>query len=519
MVSIDIEPIHGENSNCIEDLVITVAKWKNRDYELMYLDSWGFDYNVHDEYELISNKISENNGNHQELLSKFHGINVYMNDSINREEIIEFFERKISESIPIAIVVDTYYCSWMKHLYSKVHQDHVILLTGIDLSTREIQLIDGAIKVNSKIEELKKMYLEIVIMFEFEEVEKFEIESIYSEVLKHIPKNQDIKKLELLKADFRNMDIIKEIDKSEDALFSSELIIKINDISRDRLKFAEALEYIKRVYNTTLLDEWHGKMKEVGFKWNMIRGRIIKALYEGEYDKHLKKIYSIISNIVEEELEVLEGIQCSICSKSSYLNNNPKYITKLKNTVEEESYSKENIMIDLEKYFNNKGFGPNKDACFSTGGGIHLIDNFKNMDFYRWEDLKFIIPSMTDVKFDNIVCKGQKIDIPEGKYSKIYFVGSSEWGNYIDEVEVIYEKETHIEDICFTDWGAQKAKFPREKAIWSGQGAVVENEKIQYYINVSIFMNYINVEKDKVLKGIILPECSNMHIFSMTIVK
>lgn len=123
-------PYHNNTYNCVQDIVYTLSRFYQCDYQMLLLESWGFQYN--ESAGRLSTRLKfawEGNFKRREyLLSKFHGISfVYdSNDISYLDKMNSYLEQE-----RIGIYWDSFYCKWLPS-YQKMHGGHLCLVTDYD---------------------------------------------------------------------------------------------------------------------------------------------------------------------------------------------------------------------------------------------------------------------------------------------------------------------------------------------------------------------------------------------------
>ena len=135
-VSLEIEPFFDRYTprSCDDNIMISVAKWKNQNYALMYSDQWRFDFttkkigNIFDKTELASRLYYLGDLNTAGIFFYCTGIEIISMEIACAESFIN----KLRAGNPVAAKLDTYYLPWHEKLYKKVHSEHSCLFVGYD---------------------------------------------------------------------------------------------------------------------------------------------------------------------------------------------------------------------------------------------------------------------------------------------------------------------------------------------------------------------------------------------------
>lgn len=105
---LNIEPQKGIN-DCIADQIITVAKWLNIDYELMFSETWNFKYKLKiNDNDLIGKRFGTGSSEIFSLLEKYHGIKMNYHKYTENSKIIEIIHNNITNHMPILILMDSF---------------------------------------------------------------------------------------------------------------------------------------------------------------------------------------------------------------------------------------------------------------------------------------------------------------------------------------------------------------------------------------------------------------------------
>ena len=122
-----IKPLNDKYLSCQQALIASYATFIKRSYEMIFAESWGFEYNS--KLDSIGQGISPGYRNVRiENLRKFHGINTEITSLASVEDLFVWYYEKIKSS-PIIIDIDAYCCPW-NICYKKYHNLHYIMILG-----------------------------------------------------------------------------------------------------------------------------------------------------------------------------------------------------------------------------------------------------------------------------------------------------------------------------------------------------------------------------------------------------
>lgn len=188
-----------------------------------------------------------------------------------------------------------------------------------------------------------------------------------------------------------------------------------------------------------------------------------------------------------------------------------------------DSSSNNYTYLNIKDYFNNEGFGLSlSEKCTAdiTGEGTYFLFNgIPEEEVWQAGKMKFhFVNKEADGQMDNISCSGQVIEVPENCYSRIMFLGCSEFGHYSELFEVNYaDGKTENIKVSFSDF--YQAPVFNEKIAWSGQAAHRKDGNARLHnFNARIFAAQYPIDKSGKLTAVKLPQRRNIHIFAITLI-
>ena len=151
-----IEKLRDSNFSfhCFDDNISTITHWLNRDYEIMYLGSWNFEY---------SKIVEDKNGfgvpnfgrwakyNSHILLYRFTKYD-YLKDLLGLElnykkndlsSLLQDIQYQLHLGRPVFLSVDCYWTPWDSGYQVNHNDGHISLVTSIDLEAKELRCVDG----------------------------------------------------------------------------------------------------------------------------------------------------------------------------------------------------------------------------------------------------------------------------------------------------------------------------------------------------------------------------------------
>lgn len=190
--------------------------------------------------------------------------------------------------------------------------------------------------------------------------------------------------------------------------------------------------------------------------------------------------------------------------------------------------TKDFTILDISSFFNNDGIASFKHpryGNFDNHSGIYgatypleELQNYMNENGrLEVDDIPFVLKGLEGHMRNNTALQGEKIYLPEGRYSYIYFLGSSEHGSFRMPVTFEYsDGSRQTDDSGFSDWcqGPQLGEKIACKMPYR-----YDSNGSRQSITCYLFMQTLKLAPKKELITILLPRKNTMHIFAITLRK
>lgn len=303
MKILKINPDRDENRNCIEDQIVSIAKWWKTSNELMYSEDWGF--LIKDgTHKRLGESICPNKGNKILLLEEYHRIKITQQKIYNFNEVMELAQRELLLARPLIISISSFWCPWDKG-FEKYDIPHSIIVTGINESKKQVYFTDAFNDVQNVM--LSFDYLKDKVGMDcatFELLAK--PKSLYNQkafstflyklidqgIIEHITEfSQMVKK---------SMDINLEVKGYEEIWWRAPIFNNITELIKGRIMFSRFLLYINIDKNALI--------QEIVYEWQIIRGLFIKALHVANSFEILSKISERLCKIAEKEEKIIKEL-------------------------------------------------------------------------------------------------------------------------------------------------------------------------------------------------------------------
>lgn len=506
---------------CFDDCVATVAKKENIDYQMMYLNYINFIYDYDKALEnrkVITGIVRDNNEKSflYELLEKHHGL-ILKEHKIG---MIEMAYKSITEEIRkgkmVFVRLDSFYCEW-DVLYNKEHTKHMGLCIGYD--DEKVFLCDpfyGIECIEMDISNFK--VANQGIFFTYEVVNKKADSAIInnkSKILNSLVKDNAFEKRLYYIKKFAEaygtfFSYKNEYQDFNEAMLSFDVIL---DIIIKTSKYFNFLKYLK-----SPTDEIRAIMTEIIGSWVVIKNTLFKGFFK-QNDDVGKKIEKRLNEIIIKEQEIV-AYMCVTEGNEKKIQNNLCYEEnkrKVSNT-EEDIYT-----VDIESALNNNSFGNWEDQnCWADFSGLdEFLQCTIDERFIKHNGYKLFTYITADNTFDNIECDGQNIKIDSDNiFNKIGFIAVSEFGETIDVLKLKYSSGV-IEKVHINVTDVNLEPMYCEEIIWRGVTYQRDekgkcNKRLE---NAHLFWIEYNIVQKENIKEIILPECSNLHIYGIYLFK
>lgn len=522
-----INPIRSDRfgyttTYCMEDCIATISNYENREYQMMFLESYKFNYDIEitkknkEVFEGIT--IIAKDFDHLKL---FHGIVLHQKEKTNIKELIEVVKLELAQKRTIILNTDAFYCPWDELAYQKFHNSHAALAIGIDnefiylcdpfhekveekLSLKEL---DRACKwyITYKLESVNFTRTDIKNIFYKEVVVKKELEKVF----------QNFK--DLSHAFFNYFNQESELDSDEKFELCQQ---SLHIILLQRTKNLSFMKYllINENYSFSPFQE---KAERIIQAWVIVKNMLVKAYFSKianineKIGQKIFDIYILEKNFYEEIVEkIYNNSGCAGSEIDSEL---------VKNNCDKMAITqKEQYFVNLSDFLNNSGFGSrNNKECKSNFTGINEFIEFDNIKKELViNGIKFRTAINPSDDYDNISCNKQSIEVSSDFiHDSLFLLATSEFGDTFESIKVFYENG-NVQEIYvkLTDFIAKPVYG--ETIAWKGKTYWKENKNSDFSLRfpeVYLFSCQYKLLGNSKVKSLLLPNCNNMHVFAITL--
>lgn len=527
---IDLQPLHEEGRDCLEDAIITAAMCINKEYELAFSEAWNFALRRKETSAsgLLGTRIFSNIGNIRGLLKKYYGVVVNAHSEKDPMKVIEEIKYELAIGRPVLILLDCFNCPW-HNSYKKNHSNHACLVTGF--VENDLYCIDSQPVNTGSVLTLENFINGFIGYSTFsvisEEREEFNLKKcIEDRLLKLYTNSTDssaFNDIRRLSQEIADINLTEEFNGYTE-IWRVPLLSNLHQVTGGRKHYAKFLYYLCAHYRIDALFHISEQLEYISSAWSKARALLIKSSIMNSKNS----INHTVSNIIMETADIEEKVACEL---EELINNKNEYtfcklspVKYTNNRLRANNEISAYTFLDLQNFFNSKGIGSedvneyNKADLSSTGYFI-LNNNLCDDSVWNVGQMKFKFPRINGTDYDNISCCGQTIDIGNEEYEHIMFLGTSEWGSYKEKIKMNFTNgRTGFYELAISDWAVMPVF--NEEIAWEGNGAYRNNNSIELTNEkVRIFAKTSYMGRRGLISSITLPDCQGIHLFAITLAK
>ncbi|RCX18415.1 hypothetical protein DFR58_105179 [Anaerobacterium chartisolvens] len=534
MLYLDIKLEQPQEMFCEEALLATVSFWLKRRYDMIFSRFWSFGLlpAAPNNSSAIFDRIFIEDNDYASLLEQYHGIQLTFMGIEGVEDIIGIAYRELKKGFPIAVNFNNKYYPWTPENTKGESLYYPCLVTGISDDNEGIYCID--------IHDFKKPAIipKDVFIKAYKDCVTF---SIVDDEKNDIDWRAVIKSNTSSLLENNSFESIREFSKlianpdnyALEISGNGNLGEKIKYTYHSRYFFSHFFTYLINYHNAHVLSECRDRFIFLSNQWLSLWGLVTATVYrqklngamdvtsQGSFIRKLETASAKLCNIADIEqslcddlIKIIEGR-----SVSSQVADSSANITAQTDGLQEYRF------VDISGFLNNEGFysdiGEYTEASLTSTGQVFLTHGLPSDDIWNFQGMRFKFPQPVDNKTDNISCAGQKINLENGCFSCIMLMGCAEWGHYSELLEIRYLDGTvsHV-PLEFTDWTYPESHFG-EIVVWEGMCAEKDRDGVlrSSMLKGHLYARALNLNPIRQLDYIRLPDCSNIHLFAITLAK
>lgn len=286
--------------NCLESYATSVVKWLGRDYDMMFAESWNYRFEGDDSNACCKSGSYISLGKHNDswnLLERYHGVKFKFNEPENSINVLNILRKELEEERPVIIKMDSYWCTYLKQTYHKLHEEHSVLVVGLDEEAGLIHCrdheTDGANLTIGDFQQGLGFYLTYEITGC--EVSEFDWKEILSTTLDNLRTTNTL--------------IEKEVHCS---VKHAPLYLNFLNIANSRITFSKTLRFLAIRNNVHALIPLADQLDDAGEKWNTVRRMLIKLTFMLHHSQLHNRIGIELDELVNEERSIAAQLKVII---------------------------------------------------------------------------------------------------------------------------------------------------------------------------------------------------------------
>lgn len=528
---LNVEPYHNDYAHCLDECMISVAaNYYRRNFILMYSQAWGFSFVENfNQSDNAGYSLEAERGAIYEFLSLYHGVQVTFVNKPEAVQVKNIIINELNNNKPVGVSMDTYYYSWDPN--KNQHGKHWFLITGVDTQKELFYCTDPFFQKRDEILDFKDFidgYLGVHFTFNLvkDEITEYSWKDIIIHTIDRIS-GSDQQGISIFDNMLRYADYVeKNVCLSNETSGKGRIVdlpiyVALQAISRGRKQYALFLENVAHKYNINELYEIADKLKHASTKWDVVRGIMVKGIVASNESIIKGKLPPRIRDIANFEKDTFNLLKKIVMASINIDNELIRDMDKKSLWIENIDNSRDYIYLNLDKYFNNNGFGSmlNKETTANLNGtGLFFVEeDIPAEEIWHIEDMSFKFPKHLEGANDNVACSEQFIEVPNVKGNTLMILATADFGSFNDLMTIKY-KDGSSEQISISCTELIFEPMYGECVAWEGR-ACERNENTVHIHNsrVKIFAKNYRLKKSGIITGIELPYLPNIHIFSMTL--
>ena len=493
---------------CWDNALLSYSKMTGQNYEKTYARYWRFDYAKKNETlgqgMLLEHHMRESLKETCKTEFKI----IYYEDF---QELLNVISVNLKNNILTLIHIDNFYTPW-NGMYHIMHTQHIVLVSDLDTASKKIHLVD-----TDFVDEVYEVEFEVLtdackFYVEFNKLGE-DTETPGELLLKYTNCGNliDTKMFngirefaEDFKKYFDHQIEYRPPYGEEDVLYSP-LIMGIRKVIMGRDLFNTFLHSAGNDLNLNFEPVEH-LLLTISSRWNNIITMLYKQMILNWRMNMNESISKFICDIADLE-EQAYHLMLQIIDK--------KNDTRVHNKIKPEP---DNFyVVPLSRYFNNKGLaaeaGELNHDLTGTSEYVVVKPEYQNKLYENGSEFFYI-----DLRGEcnNVICEAQQIQIhTDIKYNGMSVLVCSDWGTNYEMIEC-FDHNGYSEKVYISGFNINELHKKYEHTIKVGASYHAVSHEMIRQENVFTY-NQIYFDKGMEIDKIVLPYCSNLHIFSIVL--
>ncbi|MDQ0272963.1 hypothetical protein J2S17_004857 [Cytobacillus purgationiresistens] len=297
-----MEPVQDKRHHCYEAVQVTIAKWWNLEYYLLYSKSWGFEHvkfnHIHP--ELLGNRIYNGSQNVLDVELQI-GMKIEQVNTNNFSQLKELITSEVKKGAPSIINMDAFFCPFHP-VYQKQHLSHDFIILGIEdnvLTCLDPKFHLHHKKINLNFLEGKDVTVSTVKKSNVSQCNYTQLikASLNQQIEKKISTFESIKNFAYEVRD--GINIKDELDGFP--LNTAPLIFQLSNTQYNREKFSIFLTYTNSKVNNPYIEAAINITNQVANDWKTVEHLILKSAFQKNPQNLFNRISDYLFSIYENE--------------------------------------------------------------------------------------------------------------------------------------------------------------------------------------------------------------------------
>lgn len=528
----DVQLVKTREMFCEESAIASFAKWKNRNYEMMYVGmcNFVFDYDRAVKEKKVG-KFLDCGYSTEDIyraVEKYHGIKVESKICEEGQIPSEIFSEYLKKEVLCTVSLPYSCCAWTEGGEDK-DEDNFLMLVGfekdyfycinIHLNDPEVHTVSFK-EINSVYQNNSEHFYQTyqIVVDEDKECSVDDFIRFIKNSDYYLKSNEKVGQMREFAESIETFFDLNEEIKDEPFRFYIPILINVTHIVRGRLLLAETLEYIYMLTNDPTAKKLAIEFRVLGAGWKEFRTMLDKMIVkisvsskkQSNGQKKNLRLASCVKKIMDEEYQFIQ----SLCNNELQLLD--EFVVR-----DDEGYkniTKDIIECRIEQYYNNSAFAScieNNENADLTGHNEFWVDENIATDgvkLYIGGYETYIRKNANCNCNDNVLCNSQEISLIRGKYKKLIITGCAEWGDGSGVIQVDYEGYSQKILMSMPDWYPYSLT---DEICWSGKA-------VDYQGNLqerAIYSQVYTLDDSSDLVSLLLPDSINIHIFKILLLK
>ncbi|GEM_PF-4720032 len=304
-VSIRKVPIQCTNrfSACLDDIAATITAHYQRDYRLMYRDSWDF-FSLSDDVD--EDQVDQHKWDN---LYNFHGARLVLEQAPFSQSLSRI-SQQIDNGVPAVIGFDGYYCDWDPYC-GKTHNRHACIAVGLDLQAEEVLIVDPYF---TKAEKRVSFH---VLQQASEYFGEWQIQeaplltdwaSLLREAVAKIEEKDMMSSIRKLADEITQLNMDELYDDLTDSI--RRLYAYFNRLILGRMQFGLVMNAYSEHYREHSFSSWEAEFQRLATNWEVILNVISKALFAESFKHAKQEVEDRILAAADDEEAMLSRLKC-----------------------------------------------------------------------------------------------------------------------------------------------------------------------------------------------------------------